>query len=409
MNFAFTVFGCRLNQAEAAQWQDALEARGWKATPIEQAEILFVHSCAVTEPAAHEVLRTLHTLRAKRPTAKIILSGCAATLLPENVANLVIPHERKTEWLNEVLAFLQEPATLVPPLTKVRHKTRATLIIQDGCNQFCSYCIVPHLRGMPVSEPLPLLLRQAERFFAEGYREIVLTGCHLALYRDADSGADFVELLRHLLDIPGEGRFRIGSLEPCTLDDKALIHLIKQSHGRICDFLHFPIQSGSNAVLERMGRHYHQADIRRLLDFVGEELPLCGLGADWIVGFPGETDENAVETQSLIQDYPFTGAHLFPYSPRPGTAAASFTDAIPQHRIKARVDALTAIANTRQAQTISRYLDQPLMVIPEIQRHGQWEGWSAQHIRCQFSRATQRGLLVPFTPTRLAGTRLLEN
>lgn len=406
---AFQVFGCRLNQAEAACWRAALLTWGAVEASPSAADVLCVHSCAVTAPAAHEAEKLVRAFRARHPEARVVLSGCAAGLLPAGLANLIVPNAEKAAWVTQVIAALTRwgfaPACAEPSPTAPQ-RARASLIVQDGCDRFCAYCIVPHVRGAPVSQPMASLLKRAERLFAEGFREIVLTGCHLALYRDPASGTDFLGLLRRLCDVPGEGRFRIGSLEPCVLDDAALIRLVARSGGRLCPFLHFPLQSASDAVLARMGRPYRNADLRRLLDTVCEALPLCGLGADWIVGFPGETEADAGATRAVAAAYPFTGAHIFPYSRRPGTPAADFPDQVPHHRLQARVDALTAVAAQTRAAALPRFLHRPLTVIPERLRNGFWEGWSEHRVRCRLPGPAERRALTPFLPTALDGETL---
>lgn len=399
---AFRVFGCRLNQAEAAAWQEALAARGFPIVPPEAADLLCLHSCAVTATAEHEAAKFLRAFRQRHPTTRVILSGCAAELAPAPWADLILPHARKNQWLDEVLAFL---ATLRPtpaaPQPPPRAKTRATLIIQDGCDRFCAYCIVPHLRGKPTSVPLRTLLEAARERFARGYREIVLTGCHLALYRDPDSGAGLLDLLARLCDLPGEGRLRLSSIEPGVVDLRALARLIAQSRGRLCPFLHLPIQSAATPLLQRMGRPYTERDLRASLDAILEALPLCGLGADWIAGLPGESEADAAASQRLLADYPFLGAHIFPYSPRPGTPAATFPDQLLPELRQRRAADLAAIAAQTRLRAQTRFLGRELIVIPERLRNGTWEGWSAERLRCRLGPNATRGTLTPFRPTSL--------
>ena len=408
-SIAFQVFGCRLNQAEAEGWQHALAEEGYPIVSPKEADILCVHSCAVTEPAVKEVTKLLRHCKRIRPDQRLILSGCATTLVEDVALDLSIPHAVKSEWLARTRAFLQ---TLPPPTTPnatpdARHRTRAALILQDGCDQFCAYCIVPHLRGAPVSEPAAAVLNRAERLFAEGYQEIVLTGCHLALYKDPISGMGFVELLQRLCEVKGEGRFRIGSLEPCLIDDAALIRLIAANDGRLCRFLHFPMQTADDGLLHRMGRRYTQADLRKVLDCVCETLPHCGLSADWIAGLPGETPQAAEATLDLIRAYPFTGAHVFPYSKRAGTPAATFPDQVPTEEILRRAKILREIAQEQQTRQLHLQLGRTLSVIPE-QAHGEVRyGWSSERFRCRLPASYARGQCVNVSPSAVEGDTLI--
>lgn len=406
---AFQTFGCRLNQAESEAWQAELATRGFPITTKDHADVFLVHSCAVTEPAVKEVTRLLRSLHRQRPEVSLILSGCAAELVSGVPIALRIPHSQKPEWMTHVTTFLNTLPARAPTLSTTSHpsRTRASLIIQDGCDHFCAYCIVPHLRGAPVSEPADRILQQAEALFAHGYEEIVLTGCHLALYHDPETGCDFTELLRRLIDVKGEGRFRIGSLEPCILDDRALIQLIAQSGGRICPFLHFPMQSADDEVLQLMKRRYTQADLRTLLDTVCSELPGCGLGADWIAGHPGETTAANQTTADFISAYPFTGAHVFPYSKRDGTPAATYPNQVPQTEILRRAKLLRDTAEAQRLHQLQRAIGKPLEVIPEQLRKGKRFGWSAERFLCQLPASFERGKRIMVTPTALEGDTLI--
>ena len=410
MNIAFLVYGCRLNQAEAEGWRQALEARGATLVPPDAPAVdaLCAHTCAVTAPAAREALRALRAFRAKHPRVPLIVSGCAAALLPPGLADLTLPHARKADWLAAVCDRLGLPRRPTEPaVPPTRRRTRAALVAQDGCDAFCAYCIVPHMRGAPVSVPLADLLRRADALLAEGYPEIVLTGCNLALYRDPETGARLPELLARLADLPRPGRFRLGSLEPCVADDDAILRLIAANPGRLCPFLHLPIQSGSDALLRRMGRPYGADRIRALLDRLCAALPHCGLGADWIAGLPGETEADAAATLALLRAYPFTGAHVFPYSRRPGTPAADFPGQLPSETIAARAAALRQAADETRQAALRRFLGRELLVIPETLRDGRWRGHSAEGLPCALPPPAVRGRPTPFIPTALTPAGLL--
>ena len=403
MNIAFLVYGCRLNQAEAEGWRQALEARGANLVSPDAPAVdaLCAHTCAVTAPAAREALRALRAFRAKHPAIPIIVSGCAAALLPPGLADLTLPHARKADWLGTVCDRLGLPHQADAPEAPAHRRTRAALIAQDGCDAFCAYCIVPHMRGAPVSVPMADLLRRADALLAEGYPEIVLTGCNLALYRDPETGASLPELLARLTDLPRPGRFRLGSLEPCVADDDAILRLIATNPGRLCPFLHLPIQSGSAALLRRTGRPYGADRIRALLDRICATLPYCGLGADWIAGLPGETEADATDTLALLRAYPFTGAHVFPYSRRPGTPAADWPDQLPSETIAARAATLRQAANEVRQTSLRRFRGRELLVIPETCRDDYWRGHSAEGLLCLLPGPATRGRLTSFIPTAL--------
>ena len=406
---AFAVYGCRLNQAEAETWKAALAQAGACLVPAtEEADILCVHSCAVTAPAAREAIRAIRAFRAKDQGRRVLVSGCAAALLPPGLADCVIPHAEKARWLERALPFLRGLGALAPlPAPPPPRRTRASLIAQDGCDAFCAYCIVPHMRGAPVSEPLPALLARAKALIGQGYAEIVLTGCNLALYRDPISGVGLDGLLARLCELPGEGRFRLGSLEPCVIDDAAIARRIAASGGRLCPFLHLPIQTVSDTLLARMGRPYSAARLRAALDAICATLPALGLGADWIAGLPGESEADHAATLRLLADYPFTGAHVFPYSRRPGTPAADFPDQLPPARIAARATALRQAAAQTRARALRTFIGRPLTVIPETCREGHWVGHSAEYLRCRLSAPATRGRPTPFTPTAVRGDCLV--
>ncbi len=385
MRFAFKTFGCRLNQAEAALWQAQLESIGWMATPFEEAQWIIVHSCAVTAKAERDSVRELRHLRQSYPHAQLALVGCAAELVQEG-ADLIVRKDNKAN-LPQILSG----QTIPEQLTVKLHTTRASIAIQDGCDRFCSYCIVPYLRGKPRSTPFDMIIERAKQLIALDYHEIVITGCHIALYQDGDK--TIVHLLDALCALPGDVRFRLGSVEPCTTDEMRFIDLMARHPGKICRFLHIPIQSASDAILSRMNRPYSAAHIRHVLDYALAKIPDLALGCDLIVGFPGETDADAAATEALLLDYPFSAAHVFPYSPRPGTPAADFPDQIPASVVTARAKRLRTIAATQREAFAKSLLHKPQTVLLERDH----TGWNEQHISCYLPHGT-RGELYCFTP-----------
>lgn len=414
MRFALKILGCRLNHAEAEAWAAQLSAAGWQVVAPEVADLIILHSCAVTATAEHESARTLRRFHESYPHAKLVLTGCASKLVAEG-ADLVVSHAEQAHLVQKLLAtFAPAPARAsaqpvdasalgtateqlaeAPTPAVTCSRSRPALVIQDGCDVFCSYCIVPHLRGAPVSVPHEQILERARAYCAAGYEEIVLTGCHLARYHSADT--TLVELLDALSQLPGKTRFRLGSIECCGLAATPLLRLIAQRAPRICRYLHIPLQSGSETILHAMRRPYTLHDVHALLNEIAERLPGCGLGADWIVGFPGETDADFAATCQLVRDYPFNAAHVFPYSPRPGTPATTFSNQVPAPIAAERARILTALVQEKRDAFARSLIGTPQQIL--VERNAR--GWTEQRIACRCSGP--RSQLVTVTPTRYEG------
>ncbi len=407
MRFAVRIFGCRLNHAEAAAWIQRLSQAGWQFEADERAaDLLIVHSCAVTAQAEKEALRLVRRLRRQTPALLLVLAGCAGET-PAGIETggsggvIRIPaadKDRLAELLLERFAAPLEPRAGVVPF----RTARALLKAQDGCSFFCAYCIVPHTRGAPRSKPFEQCLNEAKSFLAAGYEEIVVTGCNLACY--ADGGRRLPELIDALCRLPGKGRFRISSIEPGILD-AALPGLFERWPERLCRFLHLPLQSGSDAVLPRMGRRYLAADLRRLLDRLPGNL---ALGCDLITGFPGETDADFEATFRLAEAYPFSNFHVFPYSPRPGTPAAAFPEQVDPALAKARAKRLIALAEKQRAAYVASLVGRPLSVLIEAEGETA-RGWCGEYVACEVpGEGAVRGKLFAFTPRAVVcGDRLI--
>lgn len=408
MTVAFKTFGCRLNQAETAQFEDDFAAAGVRRVPLDTpADVIVVHSCAVTRKAEHEGVKLLRSLRAKWPHACIVLAGCAAASIPSDAratlpVDLLIPPSRKADLVPAVLARLRLPPAPTPaaPRPTQRATQRATLKIQDGCNFFCAYCIVPHTRGAPVSTPLETVLSEARALIDAGFQELVITGCNIACY---DAGGNTLpQLLRALLRLPGLGRLRLGSIEPGTVE-RDIIRLMADSP-KICRFLHLPVQSADDATLSRMRRRYTAADLRETLGLALGLMPRLALGADLICGFPGETEDAFLRTLAFVTEHPFSNLHVFPYSERPGTPAATFGGAIPEPERKRRAKRLIDQGRINRDTFARRFLQTPVECLVErFDAQGLAHGWSSEYLPCAVSGLPRdrRRTLCTFTPDRL--------
>ena len=403
---AFKTFGCRLNHAEAAQFEAEFAAAGFRRVPFgSPARVMVVHSCAVTQKAESEGLKLLRALRVRWPDACLVLVGCAAEVArsAEAPADLVVPRAQKGLLVSLVRARLgQVPSGAAMPAAHVPSFHRPALKIQDGCNFFCAYCIVPHTRGEPVSRPFEACLEEARAFVAAGFQEIVVTGCNIACYRDG--GRTLVDLLRALQELPGLGRLRLGSIEPGTVERDVVA--LMASSPKLCKFLHLPIQSGDDAVLARMQRRYTAAEVIETVREAQRLMPDLGLGADFICGFPGESLGAFGRTRELAEALPFAKLHVFPYSERPGTPAASFEGRVPVAERKRRARELIELGADKRHAFAQRFLGRTVDFVAErIDPAGRAHGWTGEYLPCSVESVPRSALsaLSSFAPSEVRG------
>ena len=388
------VLGCKVNQYEAGQIESALEQRGWrKAAPGETAAIEVVHQCAITAEAEVKSQNFLRRARAESPGALLLATGCGARRA--GGADRTI--EAGPDWIQRLHAALDElrpaasdePARATPSPQK-RPRTRALLKIQDGCDLRCSYCIVPSLRSSSRDVPLAGLVQEARTFAAAGFREIVITGVSVGRWgRDAGGLSAAV---RAVAEIPGLERIRLSSLHPSELTDGLLE--VWASHPSVLPHLHLPLQSGSDAILKPMRRGYRQSDFRAAVQRSKEWLDRPAFTTDIIVGFPGETEEYFQQTLDFCREIGFTGMHIFPFSPRPGTDAAQLPDRVPSGVIQERIARLGACAQAMRNAAAAQWLGGVAKVLCETRnpRSGEWRGYTERYF-----------------PARVAGTGAWRN
>ncbi|MBD5417526.1 MAG: MiaB/RimO family radical SAM methylthiotransferase [Desulfovibrio sp.] len=369
--FHILTFGCKVNQYESQAIREAWQAQGGsEATAPEAADVVFINSCAVTGRAERDARNAVFRVRRAAPKARIILAGCAARLFE------AFRPRPGAEWAepdlclgnNAKVALLAGPwphsgegpaAQQAPPVYPPFHisgfsRARAVLKVQDGCVHRCTYCIVPQTRGAPRSRPPQEALAEARALLVKGHAELVISGINLSQYgRDRPEYGDFWQLLRFLdaelaPEFAGRARLRISSLEPSQLDDRGLETLA--GCRLVCPHLHISLQHASPAVLRQMGRgHYSAAGLERALAALASFWPRMGLGADILVGFPGETEKDFSILMEALARLPLSYAHVFPYSRRPGTAAAQFPGQLPLRLRQERAAAARAVVE-RQRQ-----------------------------------------------------------
>jgi threonylcarbamoyladenosine tRNA methylthiotransferase MtaB len=355
MKVFLTALGCKLNQAEVDRFAEQFVDAGYAVVgEASRADLAIVHTCTVTHVADKKSRQAIRQAKRANPAARVMVSGCYAATAPGELAGLaevdLVVGQRDSLRIVELagsLGVVPEPFVdgLIPhPLPLARARTRAFVKIQDGCNDFCAYCIIPFSRGRVSSVPVDDIVADIQRKLARGYQEIVLTGVSIGAYGQ-DRGpkratTSLPQLVGEILDRTAVQRLRITSLEPHDFDP-ALIPFFRDE--RVCPHLHLCLQSGSDATLKRMRRRYTTAEYAALAAALRAANPKLTLTTDVIVGFPGETDEEFAETYAFIERLGFADLHVFRYSPRAGTKAADFPDQVPDEVKKARSDALITL------------------------------------------------------------------
>lgn len=426
--FYIEQFGCRATQADGAALERQLLERGCtSARDASGADIVVVNTCTVTASADAQARDAIRKLHAANPHVCVIVTGCYAQRAPEELSQLpgvawVVGNSHKPQIpdLIETISTQREPArsngflplsaisqasqpeiqqsaeiligdildqqTLLssPVFGGEANHTRPTLKIQDGCNSRCSFCVIPFVRGKSRSLPPDGVIRELQKLSQSGFREIVLSGINLGAYgRDLSPRVEFEDLLRRILDETGVERLRISSIEPGDVTQD-LVELFASTE-RLAQHFHMPLQSGSDRVLGAMYRWYRAEHYARRVELIHERLPLAAIGADVIAGFPGETEDDHGATLAFIKALPFTYLHVFSYSKRPGTRAASLSNHVPGAVIKRRARELRALGERKAAEFRQSQMGRKLRVLtlhpPEARANKQTPALSTNYLR----------------------------
>lgn len=416
-NVTFKVinFGCPVNQYEAEALVSAMEKAGFVKT-AGKAGIYIVNSCVVTGAAAAEARRVLRKTKKENPQALTVMAGCYPQVyhreikeqLPE--ADIIIGTTGRAELPRLIKKKLDEgwggQDNLVRehngdeifenmPIETSYSRTRPVVKIQEGCDEFCTYCIVARARGRPRSMSPERVVRQVKHFVDQGYREIILAGNHLGIYGRDIPGWDLVRILKTLEDIPGDFRIRLNYVEPMDVHEELLD--VMTGSERICHHLYLPLQSGADRILKKMGRRYTASDYARIVLRARKLMPDLSVFTDIIVGFPGETGADHRATVDLVESIELTRLHVFPYSPRPGTPAVKYGDPVRPDIKKQRVEELRALDEKLAGNFHARMVGTSLDVLPEslVEFEGRTfgDGLSGNNVRVRF----------PFADNTLSG------
>lgn len=398
---AALTLGCKVNQYDSEAVLETFAANGFEiVSPEEEADVYLINTCTVTNIADKKSRQLVRRVVREHPEAVVAAFGCyaqtQAVQLEEIEGLSIIAGTQKRAELVELVSQALEKkqgvaaTSIVEPLQKppfeeltvsdFGQKVRAVLKIQEGCQQFCSYCKVPYARGPERSREVASVLAVAKRLVEAGYKEIVLTGIHLASYgRDLTTASSLVEVAKQIADISGLHRLRLSSVEPTDVSDELL--KLMANHPVVCRHLHMPLQSGSTSVLARMRRKYTAAEYLEIVERAREIIPAVALTTDIIVGFPGETDEEFAQTMETVRKAAFSRLHVFPYSRRAGTPAAKMPEQIPTKVKNLRSQELTKLGDELALLYHQRLIGSEVEVLFEESMEGFAQGYTETYIR----------------------------
>ncbi|NWF93883.1 MAG: tRNA (N(6)-L-threonylcarbamoyladenosine(37)-C(2))-methylthiotransferase MtaB [Syntrophaceae bacterium] len=428
---AIATLGCKVNQFESEALMSALERRGYSLVSFgEGADVMIINTCTVTHRADFQSRQMIRRAHRSNPQSLIIVTGCYSQVEPEEIerveATAYLLGNKEKLRIPDLLPLMQKgetPKVQVSDIQEERlfeetalpsfyYHTRAFLKIQDGCDARCSYCIVPHARGRGRSLPPGRVIEHLRALKGRGFSEVVLTGIHIGSYGiDLNPASSLEELLKSLEHEETPCRIRLSSIEPLDFSRGLLSFLI--SSKKVCPHLHLPIQSGDDEILRKMNRPYGRSLISELIHELHENLPEASLGADVIVGFPGETEERFRRTYDLIESLPLSYLHIFPFSRRKGTPASQLPQQVSEGEIKKRAGLMRQLGKRKRQAFYRQSLNKELRVLVEDRRGREtdrWRGLSRNYIPVLLAgRGSERGADWVNREWTVRVTRLEEN
>jgi len=381
---AFKTIGCKLNQYETEMMKTILRRYGCEIVPFESsADYYVVNTCTVTNRADYKSELALKKPKKYNLNSTVIATGCYVELDPNTIKKIgcvdkILPNSEKVNIAKYILNLDIQKQDYLIPIDSFLDRKRAFVRIEDGCDYNCAYCRVRLARGKARSIPSEFIVKEIEGLIKNGYLEIVLTGINIGVYRDEET-KDLEGLIRKILNLRGLCRLRISSIEPTEIKIE-LIELMRDED-RFAKHLHIPLQSGSNRILKLMGRRYTKEEYRRLVLSIADKIPSLGLGADVMVGFPTETDNDFKETELLVRELPFSYMHIFTYSPRPATEAFKLKDDIKPDIKKERYERLRDIKNEKIKRFHKSLIGMTEVIIPESKIEEGVEGLTGNYVK----------------------------
>lgn len=393
MKIAFLTLGCKLNYAETSTYERGFKEAGLEVVPWQQkADIYLVNTCSVTATSDSKSRNLIRKVHRVNPSARIVVTGCSAQLRREEIERIsgvtrVFGAEEKSLVVSETLHGGAVPGTDIPRVFgaySTGERTRSFLKVQDGCNNFCKYCTVPYARGRSRNIPISECVENARKIASEGIKEIVLTGVNTGDF-GRTTGESFLDLLKALNDVDGIERYRISSIEPNLITEEIVDWIA--SGTKFQPHFHIPLQTGADSQLEAMGRHYDTAFFKGRIDYIRSRMEAPGrpkvfFGIDVMVGLPGESEELFLQTKEFIESVKPAFIHVFPYSRRPGTPAASMPGQVSEEEKKSRVAVLEELCTRLHEEFVEENRGVAEKVLFESAcKDGMMEGYTGNYIR----------------------------
>lgn len=396
MNFSVFNFGCKVNQYESQVMTELMIARGYEYTADrEQADILIINSCTVTAVSDNKVMKLIRHLRRTKEDAVIVLTGCMPQAYPNlekefEQVDIVLGNSLRSEIADKIEEFLRNRKQIIDvhkytrnsdfelvSVSRFEERTRAFIKIEDGCNRYCSYCIIPYARGPVRSKPLDVLKKELTHLAGAGYKEFVLVGINLSAYGQ-ELGLHLCDAVECACSIDGVERVRLGSLEPERMDRESIERLSKLD--KFCPQFHLSLQSGCDATLKRMNRHYTSDEYAAIVENLRKVFPNCSITTDIMVGFAGETEEEFAQSIAFAEKIAFAKAHVFPYSQREGTVAARAEGQIDNSVKVQRSKKMIEITDKTRMEFLSSQIGLTEDVLFEQPTaDGYWEGYTKNY------------------------------
>ena len=424
MKAAFYTLGCKVNQAESEYMAEILQKAGFEIVGNnEEADYYIINSCTVTATADQKTRQSVRKFKRKHPESVVILTGCMPQAFPEDAekleqADIVLGNKNDNDILELINRYNIEQSRIIRlsqhesgeefspcKVSSFGGRVRAFVKIEDGCDRFCSYCIIPYTRGRLRSLPIPEAVEETRRLAGLGYRELVLTGIEVASYGlDLPGRPGLTDLVCAVAEAAGDMRIRLSSLEPTVVTEDFCRRLAAAK--RLCRHFHLSLQSGCDRTLKAMNRKYDTAGFYRAVELLREHFPGCALTCDLIVGFPGETEQDHRETLDFIRKCAFESMHIFPYSRRPGTPADSMPGQL-ENAVKARrAHEAQQIARQMHLDFLRSCIGSRLSVLFETQQDGLWTGHSDSYVLVSAQGEALRGQIRQVLVSEVRGEQL---